>query len=91
MLPIRYFFEKLGAKVNWNGETEEIIVTQGEHTIIFQLNNQKAMVDGAEKELDTPPYLENDKTMIPVRFLTENLGYKVEWNEKTNTATITKN
>lgn len=91
MLPIRYFFEKLGAKVNWNGETEEIIVTQGEHTIVFQLNNQKAMVDGAEKELDTPPYLENDKTMIPVRFLTENLGYKVEWNEKTNTATITKN
>jgi len=46
-------------------------------------------VNGLSVAMDVPPRLINSRTMIPLRFLSENLGYNVEWDEETNTAIIT--
>lgn len=40
--------------------------------------------------MDVPARLINDKTMVPLRFLSEELGFNVEWNEDARTATISK-
>ena len=45
-------------------------------------------VNGEIVKMDVPARLINDKTMIPLRFLSENLGYEVEWNEENNTAIV---
>ena len=40
---------------------------------------------------DQKPYINKDgRTLIPVRFVAENLGAAVEWDQKTKTATISK-
>jgi hypothetical protein len=39
--------------------------------------------------MDVPARLINDKTMVPLRFLSENLGYNVQWDEAANMVTIT--
>ena len=88
MIPIRFLFEKLDASVDWNQETEEITVTGGGHVISFQIGKETAVVDGEERLLDAPPYLSQDRTMIPLRFLTENLGYQVNWEEERSIVTI---
>ena len=88
MVPMRYFFEKLGAAVDWNGELGEITVKKDDYVIVMRLGENTASVDGKNVMLDAPPYVKNDKTMIPLRFLSETLGYSVKWDEKTSTAEI---
>ena len=39
--------------------------------------------------MDVPARMSNDRTMVPLRFLSENLGYDVQWDEETKTAAIT--
>ncbi len=88
MVPLRFFFEKLGAQVDWNPDTQEITVEKDGKTILMQIDRSSAAIDGREIALDTAPYLENGKTMIPLRFLSESLGYSVGWDAESGTATI---
>ena len=46
-------------------------------------------VDGAKVRNDVAPILLNDRTLLPVRFVSEYLNCKVDWNEQTRTTTIT--
>ncbi len=61
----------------------------GENTVTFSIDNTVAYVNGAETPMDVPARLINDQTFVPLRFLSENLGYTVEWDEPTKTAIIT--
>jgi len=88
MVPLRFFFEKLGASVTWIGETQEIIVERQGIVLEFQIGSNTAIKNGEKLELDVPPYIENDKTLMPARFLGENLGYDVSWDEQANIAFI---
>lgn len=47
-------------------------------------------VDGAEIRCDAPPYIENGRTFVPMRFAAEPLGAKVKWDNTAKTATFTK-
>ena len=49
-----------------------------------------ATVNGEKIELDSPSFVENDRTFLPLRFVSENLGANVLWNGKTQTVIITK-
>ena len=80
MLPARFVAENLGAKVLWD---EDI-------TILITIGADAAIVNGEEIKLDSPAFIENDRTYTPVRFIAEQLGTSVEWNEEAKTVTITK-
>lgn len=58
--------------------------------IVLQINNKTAYVDDKPVELDVAPKIENNRTLVPLRFVAENLGCKVEWNQNTKTITIIK-
>ena len=64
------------------------IVQKDGNKIEFSIDKKTATVNGSQKEMDVPARLINDKTMIPLRFLSEELGYKVDWDEDTRTVTI---
>ncbi len=93
LVPMRFLFEQMGAEVNWNDETQTAIATsardEGENTVTFSIDNTTAYVNGAETPMDVPAHLIDDQTFVPLRFLSENLGYTVEWDEAANTAVIT--
>jgi len=92
MVPMRFFFEKLGAEVKWEETTKEIRAEKNGRQIKLWIGNSNAIVDGEEKRMDTAPYIENDRTLIPMRFLSENLGFDVDWEEETRTASaVVKN
>ncbi|MDD4689886.1 MAG: copper amine oxidase N-terminal domain-containing protein [Eubacteriales bacterium] len=89
LVPMRFLFEQMGADVNWNEQTQTAKVSQNNETISFSIDEKNAKVNNATVTMDVPARLINDKTMVPLRFLSEELGYTVTWDEETNTASIT--
>ena len=56
--------------------------------IILKIGNKIANVDGKEIEMDVAPLILENRTFVPVRFVSEVLGCKVNWNEKDREVTI---
>lgn len=79
MLAARAFYEKIGAKVDWNGKDKSVTVTKGSDKIVLTIGANKALVNGKEVALDSPATIIKDKTYIPVRFVSEAFGYKVKY------------
>ena len=88
LVPMRFLFEKLGAEVSWDQETETATAQKANTVLSFSIDQNNAVVNGQPAAMDVPARLVNDKTMVPLRFLSENLGYTVEWDEATRMATI---
>lgn len=86
---MRFLFEQMGADVDWDEATETATVAKDGETISFQISSVSAKVNNNIKLMDVPAKLINDKTMVPLRFLSENLGYNVEWDEAARMVTIT--
>ena len=90
MVPMRRIFEALGAKVEWEGETQTIRATKDGVDIIMQIDNATMSVNGRYFTLDVPPLLINSRTLVPVRAVAESLEANVEWSNATNTVMITE-
>ena len=93
MLPARFVAENLGATVEWDGEKQLVTITgknekQEDVTILITIGSDYAKVNGENVKLDSPAFVENDRTYTPIRFISENLGATVEWNETEQTVTI---
>ena len=88
LIPLRGLFEKMGAEVNWDGSTCTASVLKNDTILSFRINYYNADVNGDIKYMDVPARLVNDRTMIPLRFLSEELGYTVEWVQDTKTIII---
>ena len=93
MLPARFVAENLGATVEWDGEKQLVTITgknekQEDVTILITIGLDYAKVNGEDVKLDSPAFVENDRTYTPIRFISENLGATVEWNETEQTVTI---
>ena len=87
MVPVRFVTEALGAKVDFKDNTV-IIDKDGTH-IEMRIGENKATVNGGVKTFDTKSVLtDKQRTMVPLRFLSETLGAKVGWNQATWTATV---
>ena len=91
LVPIRVISESFGAEVNWDGETKTVTVVDGDTTIVVTVGSKTATVNGEEKELEEAPELtENGFTMIPLRFISENLGAEVGYVHETQAITVEK-
>ena len=93
MLPARFVAENLGATVEWDGEKQLVTITgknekQEDVTILITIGSDYAKVNGEDVKLDSPAFVENNRTYTPIRFISENLGATVEWNETEQTVTI---
>jgi len=90
MLPARFVAENLGADVKWDNDTRKVTITKDDIIIIITIDSQTALVNGTAIVLDSPAFIENDRTYTPLRFIAEKLGADVEWNGETQEVTITK-
>ena len=91
MVPVRVISEKLGASVDFNFETNEITITQNNNIIKLTLESKNVYINGSLKVLDVPAKEINNRTLVPVRFVSESLGLNVIWDDKTYTAHIMTN
>lgn len=89
LVPIRGVFEQLGAVVEWNQKTYEIIARKGTTLVELKVGSKSIKVNGKSKTLDIAPQIINNHTLIPLRAVSEALGAEVGWDAKTTTALIT--
>jgi uncharacterized protein len=85
LLPIRYVAEALGATVGWDAGDQRVSIQFHETTIELWINQNRARVNGALQQIDpnnaqvTPVIIPPGRTMLPLRFVAENLGSSVDW------------
>lgn len=88
LVPIRFVAEKLGAKVNWNGDLEEVTMQSKGKMIKLVIGQSEAVLGDEKIKLDTKPLLKQDRTFVPIRFIAESFDCKVDWIEFTRTVNI---
>lgn len=88
MVPLRAIFEALGAEVDWDNDTQTVIAMKDDVTVTATIGSTKMYIDDEEKIMDVAPMLLNGRTLVPVRFVAESFGCKVNWDEKENLVII---
>jgi uncharacterized protein YkwD len=80
LVPVRSICEELGAVVKWNPETYKVEIVKEDSIITFNIGSRKAMVNNRSVDIDVPAEIHQDKTFVPLRFVSEVLGYSVDWD-----------
>ena len=97
LVPLRGVFEAAGAKVSWDGDSEIATVIFNEielqlqigQLIFFRKNPDTGEFGGHNLPSGVAPAIINNRTLIPLRDVSELLGFTVEWDDDTKTAIIT--
>ncbi|MDP3486560.1 MAG: DUF3798 domain-containing protein, partial [Bacillota bacterium] len=88
LVPFRLLFEALGASVGWNEATKTVTGTKGSTTVSLVIGSTNATVNGQAVKLDVAPTIMNGRTLVPVRFVSENLGADVTWVPSQNVVVV---
>ncbi len=94
LVPIRFIVDTLDADVDWNQEDRQAVIYKDGKEIILTIDSSEAIVDGKKVQLpDGVPaklvsYKGNARTVVPFRFISEQLGMEIEWISDTYTAVI---
>ena len=79
LLPIRRVLEAFGGTVEWVPATNGVLCTLNGHQVELTPGSAQAQVDGQTVTMDVPAEAKNDRTFVPVRFVSENLGLSVSY------------
>ncbi|MGB3367488.1 MAG: copper amine oxidase N-terminal domain-containing protein [Acidaminobacteraceae bacterium] len=88
LLPVSAITNGIGADIEWISADQKIIIKKGEDVIELWIDNNIALVNGIEVELDASPEIMNSRTIVPLRFILEIFKFKVEWNQEDETIEI---
>ncbi len=88
MVPLRGICENLGSTVLWDGENKKITVLRADKKLEMKLGEYTIDVDGHEKHMDAVPDVKDGTTFVPVRFLSENLGFEVAYNQTDQSVSV---
>ncbi|QSB09373.1 copper amine oxidase N-terminal domain-containing protein [Lysinibacillus sp. FSL K6-0057] len=81
MVPLRVISENLGAQVHW--QDAQITLSMDQATVKLNLNNRTVIKNGETEQLDVQPYMKNNRTYVPIRFIAETFGSQVHYNQGT--------
>ncbi len=89
LVPMRKIFEKLEAEVLWDPLFERVIVNYNENDqIIMYINEELIFKNGVQVKTDVAPFIQEDRTYVPLRFVSESLNMSVEWSDALQTVFI---
>lgn len=88
LVPLRTIFEALDASVEWDSTTRTVTAQKGVTLISLQIGNKNASINNQSKTTDVAPIIHNNRTMVPLRFVSESLGEPVFWDEINRTAIV---
>lgn len=99
MVPLRKIFESLGALVKWDDETETVSARKSSKTVSLTIGSSEMTLDKGDTDengnaitetvsLDAPAQMVDDRTLVPLRAVSEAFGMDVDWDEDTQTVTI---
>ena len=92
-IPIRDVFEKMGFKVDWDGESKAVTISDDYYVIVLMTGTDGMLTAGADlnftyKKLENKIQIVNGRTMLPLREILESAGYELGWDAETKTALV---
>jgi|GEM_PF-1055993 len=91
LVPVRIAFEALGFEVEWEVETSTAVLTSESYEVRIAIGQAIFYTNGVAHDLDVPAQLIGGRTMLPLRFPLESVGYSLNWNSETQTVVISSN
>ena len=88
MIPFRSLLEWMGAQVGWDAATQRVTAQRGNMTVVLWVGRRQAQVNGQARPMDVAPVVIQNHTFIPLRFVAESLGARVDWNPQTWRVTV---
>ncbi|ULO09128.1 family 10 glycosylhydrolase [Paenibacillus sp. 19GGS1-52] len=83
MVPISVISKGLSAGVDWNQSTKAVTITKGDTVLKLTSGQKFAVVNETSVALDTSVQIKQGRVMVPLRFVSEQLGLQVIWNQAT--------
>lgn len=90
LAPVKAIFEALGAAVTWDDTTKSVTAVKADTTIQLTIGSRVAYVNGESVALEVPASIIGDRTLVPIRFISEGLHLNVDWNGGSFTVIITE-
>ena len=96
LVPLRKLLVGLGVpdnteNIEWIGSKRQVKVSYNGVKIELNIDNEEAYVNGKKQKLDSAPIIYKDRTYLPARFVGENLGYIINWDQYTPAVLVTSN
>ncbi len=88
MVPARAVFENIGCDIAWNESTQEVYIMHNTDLIVLKIDSNEGTKNGTPFYMDTPAKIVNDRTLIPVRAVSEAINCQVGWDDVTRTVSI---
>lgn len=88
LVPLRGVFEALGATVYWNNDTRSVTAYKDDTTVELAIGSSTMYVNGQPKYLDVAGQIINDRTMVPLRAISEAFEAIVYWDNDTRTVRV---
>lgn len=88
MVPMRTIFETFGAKVKWDGAESTVTAKRKSKTMVMTVGSTEMTKNEETYTFDTAPIIEDGRTLVPVRAISDMLGLDVEWDEDDRTVVI---
>ncbi len=88
LVPMRKIFEELGAEVSWDEASQTVKASKDGTVISLQIGKNEITKNGVISVLDTEAQILNDRTLVPIRAISESFGNEVTWNAETKTVEI---
>jgi beta-mannanase len=88
MVPLRFVSETLGATVNWNSQLKKITISNDSRTIILHKGSKKVLSNGETHYIEAPPEIITGTTFVPLRFISEHLGAKVQYESQDRSISV---
>ena len=92
LVPLRSIFEGMHADVEWDNDLRMVTATRGNVTVKLQIDYNKICIANGNKlsfeQLDAPPCIMSDRTMVPLRAVAQAFGAEVDWLPESRTVMI---
>ncbi len=98
MVPVREVFEALGSEIIWHDDTCRVEIVNSDVSVFVKIGDRNTYINGEVVPIDISQPLpmligttpDNLKSMVPVRFVAEKLGFTVDWDDATRTVLISQ-
>ncbi|MGH2405324.1 MAG: stalk domain-containing protein [bacterium] len=89
LVPLRGVFEQLGATVQWNPANNLVAAQRADTQVQLVIGSRQAFVNGRVVMLDVPAMIARGRTLVPLRFVSEAMGARVDWDPAASLVYVT--